>query len=271
MMHLFERLNVIPPDGAELSSVETADGSARLRTLHRPSRIPDRDVGAEQRVIGIPGIPTLLGDWIPFVCAVAPRFDVHVIERAGYGDSSGAGASAEMEDQLGAVTPLLPPRGAPKALIVGHSYGTLIALFAALAYPERIAGVLAISGPSDPETFPAALGGVFGGAAEAALGWSAQFFPHWIMRATAIDASGVRDHLATLQAHIGDLKVPVALMHGDHDTVVPYRQMAHRAGLIPDGLLAGETTLAGARHNLVRSHGAECARALDALAAFSAG
>jgi len=234
-------------------------------TPRGPVRYIRRPGGPKARVVvGVPGVPTFVDDWLPFIARTSPeRWDFRVVERPGYGVSAATPASDDMAHQVEAAHAALPEEGA--AVLVGHSFGSLIALHAALEWPDRVAGVLSLSGPSDPDAFPVSTGAAFSAVGERALRAAAPNLPAGFARSMLLDSSSVRGHMLALNGRLPSLDLPVAVAHGDADPVVPFAHMAHREALLRR--CVGARRIPGAKHNIVRTDPQACADALEALAA----
>jgi pimeloyl-ACP methyl ester carboxylesterase len=96
---------VLSDDGAEIHYLSVGDG---------PS------------VLVIPGALSMAADYAAFACALAEHFTVHTIERRGRGRSSPQGGDYSMAKERADVLALREKTGA--SLLVGHSFGGLIAL-----------------------------------------------------------------------------------------------------------------------------------------------
>lgn len=109
-----------PPEIEQVTeSVVSADGTtiAYLTTGQGPS------------VIVIPGVLTVASGFTRFARALGERFTVHTIERRGRGDSGPQGDGYRIDTECEDLRALQDKTGA--ALLVGHSFGGLIALEAA--------------------------------------------------------------------------------------------------------------------------------------------
>jgi pimeloyl-[acyl-carrier protein] methyl ester esterase len=157
--------------------------------------------------------------------------------------------------------------------IAGWSLGALLALDAALAAPGRFAAVAIISGTArfcadgeghpgaepralpamsarlarDPDAvrrwFAASCAAPDGG--EEAAAW-------WLAQATRCSPDALARGLAALalfdlRARSGALRLPVRMLHGERDAVVPFAAAAELAASLPDARL---TALAGCGHAL---------------------
>ncbi|WP_433890397.1 alpha/beta fold hydrolase [Streptomyces sp. CA-111067] len=92
---------------------------------------------------GGPGLPDYLGPVAPMNADLAP---VHRYDQRGTGRSPWRG-SHSFARHVGDLAELLDAWAAPRAVLIGHSYGTDLASRFCLAHPERVAAVLLMCGP----------------------------------------------------------------------------------------------------------------------------
>lgn len=92
---------------------------------------------------GGPGLPDYLGDVAPMVADLAP---VYRYDQRGTGQSpwQGRHSFARHVDDL---AELLDAWHDPKAVLIGHSYGTDLASRFCLTHPDRVAAMLLMCGP----------------------------------------------------------------------------------------------------------------------------
>jgi pimeloyl-ACP methyl ester carboxylesterase len=83
-------------------------------------------VGTGPAILVIPGVLSMAADYAAFARALSEHFAVHTIERRGRGESGPQGEDYSIVKECEDVLALQAETGA--ALLVGHSYGGLIAL-----------------------------------------------------------------------------------------------------------------------------------------------
>lgn len=110
------------PNGA-LNSARSLDGAT----------ISYLTVGSGPAALVIPGALSMAADYRRFASALAQHFTVHTIERRGRGLSSPQGDDYSMRKEVEDVGAIQRQTGA--TLLVGHSYGGLVALEAARNQP----------------------------------------------------------------------------------------------------------------------------------------
>ena len=108
-------------DGLGTFTVRSSDGA----------HVAYHSTGRGPAVLLLPGALSVAAQYHPFAEALARHFTVHTLERRGRGQSSPQGADHSMATEVADVLALQRKTGA--SLLVGHSFGGLIALEAALA------------------------------------------------------------------------------------------------------------------------------------------
>lgn len=190
----------------------------------------------------------------------------------------GAESPAEQAALLRAAAAAL---GAERPIVLGHSYGNAVALAWALDHPDNIAALVNVAGASMP--WPGSLGALYsvggtalGGGLLAPL--VTAFAPQGVVegivdtifepnptpngyvdhigaelsirrdsfRANARQVNGLRPHIVAMSARYGTLSLPVEIVHGAADTIVP--PAIHSERLV--GLIEGAnlTLLPGIGH-----------------------
>jgi pimeloyl-ACP methyl ester carboxylesterase len=147
-------------------------------------------------------------------------------------------------------------------LLVGHSYGSPIALLAGLEHPDRIGGVLLIGGDVDPaQENPWWVQYIFG--------WriTSWLVPH-ALRQCNRELLTVRGDLTEMQKQFPKLSVPVVMLHGDQDPQVPVENVAwlgQQLGVLGKTNLFARVILPGVDHFIPWEHPADVERALRLL------
>ncbi len=162
--------------------------------------------------------------------------------------------------------------GLERPVVVGHSWGTLVALALAIRHPTDTAGLVLLSGYYFP-TFrldalmvaPGAtpvLGDILRYTISPLFGWltmpltkqvmfapapvtarfkaeysNAMALRPWQIRATCVDGAVMVPSARSLQAHYGELAMPVAIMAGDGDKIVSYHLAERLRATIPGSTL----------------------------------
>jgi len=185
--------------------------------------------------------------------------------------------------------------GVKNPIVLGHSYGGAVALAWGLARPDETAALVLVAGVAEP--WPGSLGWLYqvtssslGGAVLVPL--ITAFLPHSTadasvsaifapqappdgyaeyigpgltlrrasFRANAQQVNGLRPHVVDMQKHYATLTMPIEIIHGDADTIVPAD--IHAKVLIDDVPNGALTILPGVGH---MPHHADPAAIVDAI------
>jgi pimeloyl-ACP methyl ester carboxylesterase len=123
------RLPAEPPLTGRLERV----GGTTVRVLERP--------GAGPAVVLIHGLPGTAQDFDEVTARLPGRHTI-AYDRPGFGFSDG-GYHA-LDEQIELLANLLHAHGAPRPVLVGHSYGGTIALAFAARHPEAVGGLVLV-------------------------------------------------------------------------------------------------------------------------------
>lgn len=171
-------------------------------------------------IVFVHGSPGGAGVWATQFNAPFPGANLFAYDRLGFGESEPGRAQPHLQEQVDALMTLLACATTNRVLLVGHSYGSPIALLAAVEHPEKIGGVLLIGGDVDPaEEKPWLVQYIFG--------WRAT---SWMLprglRQCNREMLTVRTDLEGLQKLLPNLSVPVVMLHGNRDPLVPVENVA---------------------------------------------
>lgn len=129
---------LLPESPAELIKM---DDGIRLATWSAGQ--PSDGAPSLVMVHGGPGLRDYLG---PVAAEVADLCRVHRYDQRGTGESPWDGEHT-IARHIRDLELLLDAWGYSRAVLVGHSFGTDLASFFLLAHPERVAGIIYLSGP----------------------------------------------------------------------------------------------------------------------------
>jgi len=232
----------IPPDGS-------------FHTI-RGRRIHVRDVGQGPAIVLIHGLAGQMRNFAAVVPLLAAGHRVVLIDRPGSGHSPGRGDDS-LTDQAAIVADLIDQLGLDRPLIVGHSLGGAVSMALALDHPGKISGLALIAPLTQvQEEVPAAFRGLVieKPAVRAIVANTLAipmmrrnsaksritlFAPEPVDPAFDIDYGGamlarprafyassselvaVNDALAPLVARYGEIALPVRILFGEGDQVLP--------------------------------------------------
>jgi pimeloyl-ACP methyl ester carboxylesterase len=175
----------------------------------------------DQPVILVHGTPGSSSDWRAQFRNPPPGVSLYAIDRPGFHGAKPALAEPHLEVQERAVLELARYVSDQKVILIGHSYGGPVVLLAALEHPEKVAGVVLVGGCVDPD--------------QEALWWIQHPFHYralsWTipqaLRQSNREIFTLKDDLIALQQKLADLKVPVVMVHGTEDSLVPFENVAY--------------------------------------------
>lgn len=198
---------------------------------------------------------------MPTARLLGPR-SVHVPDLAGYGLSGKPAQVFDVAQQATVVIALLESLDAGPAAVLGHSFGSQVAVEVALRRPDLVAAVILAGLCTDPA----------GATSRQQIGRLLRSVPFESPRQALILAADIRDAgprriLRTLRHAVADhvqpklaaLKVPALLIRGRRDYVAPQDWQDHAATLIPS---VHTVTVDHAAHNVVVTAGPQTAAAV---------
>lgn len=257
---LREQMIAITGIGLE-ADVEGDDASLRRRSVPLSSLGRDLSMLAAgqpngQRVIFIHGSPGLGEEWSSFLTAV-PQGRLYLApDRPGFGDSGDVPVT-DLQQQADALLPLIGSSAQPPVVLVGYSYGGPVALRLAVDHPDRVAGVLLIGAAADPgleEIHPLQ--------EVAALDFFQQMLPTELANSNA-ELMSLRDGLEKLAEDLSNLNIPVTIVQGTGDNLVPPSNADYLRNHLPRA--PAVVMVEGADHFLPWSHPDLLLHALDCL------
>jgi pimeloyl-ACP methyl ester carboxylesterase len=223
---------------------------------------PEATNGVTLSLVFIHGTPGGAGVWAAQFQTPYTNANLIAYNRPGFGGSKPVRAQPHLQLQVDALMTLLAGLTTNRVLLVGHSYGSPIALLAGLEHPEKIAGVLLIGGDVDPaQEKPWLLQYVFGCRATS-----------WILpqalRQCNRELLTVRADLTDMQKMLPKLSVPVVMLHGDRDPLVPVENVAwleQQLAALGKTNLFGKIILPGVNHFIPWEHPEAVERAIRKL------
>lgn len=213
-------------------------------------------------LVFVHGSPGGAGAWAIQFQTLATNANLIAYDRPGFGQSKPVLAQPHLQMQVDALMTLLADATTNRVLLVAHSYGSPIALLAALEHPDRIRGALLIGGDVDPaQEKPWLVDYVFG--------WR---LTSWLLpralRQCEREMLTVRTDLLTMQRQLPQLDVPVVMLHGDRDPLVPVENVAwleQQLRAAGKANLFAKIILPGVNHFIPWEHPADVKRGLQQL------
>jgi pimeloyl-ACP methyl ester carboxylesterase len=219
--------DIVTPQGFKLHVYELKQADAKFDIIFIHGTPGESDVFNEEFKHPIPGA------------------DLLAYDRPGFGKSGGGTNPPSLDYQVAILGDLLPENPPRPVLLVGHSYGGPIALAAAIKYPERVAGALLIGGAIDPGLEKTVYWQKIGNT------WPVEYTLPKSWRWGNRELISLKKDLLKLKAEIPELKVPVVMLHGMQDNLVPEENVAYREEQLS---AAGKTNLLTARIYMDYNH-----------------
>lgn len=162
------------------------------------------------------------------------------VDRPGFGGTDPGRAEPSLAAQAARIAPLLAAASRP-AILVGHSLGGPVIARLAIDHPDRVAGLLFLSASVDP-----ALERLRWYNRLATWPWLARRLPPELVISNR-EILPLRAELEALLPGWTSIRVPVLVLHGRRDSLVPVANTAFLARMLPE---ARVRRLPGAGHLL---------------------
>jgi pimeloyl-ACP methyl ester carboxylesterase len=181
------------------------------------------DAGDErgQPVIFIHGTPGESMGWIDYLTAVPKGMRFIAIDRPGFGKSGPDDAVTSLAAQADAVAQLASALKLEPAILVGHSLGGPVVARFAIDHPRRTAALVILAGSLDP--------------AQEDVPWIQHVGDTWpfmsmlprAIRNANREIIALEAELRQMEPLLGTISVPVFVLHGTADDLVPYANVAY--------------------------------------------
>lgn len=190
-------------------------------------------------VHGTPGDATAFEDYLTSPIA---GFDAVSVDRPGFGHTKPRKPVYTMEEQVQCLEPLLVNRAGKGTILVGHSLGGPIIVEAALQYPDRVGGLVILSGCLDPTLEKIAWYQHVAGFA---------FVPYMIpyfLRNSDSELRPLKAELEAMQPRLKELRCPIVIVHAPDDILVPYSNVDYMLREFPPSTIVEVMRLDGKSH-----------------------
>lgn len=174
-----------------------------------------------QKVVFIHGTPGSAEGWADFLVSIPPGFQYIALDRPGFGSSGPDHAVISLADQAKAVSLLFEKDSEPKPILVGHSLGGPIAAWLAATEPDAISGIVIAAGSLDPSQERIYHLQHLGAS------WPIRTLLPRSVRNANRELMALKSELEKLHPLLGKIRVPVVIVHGTEDDLVPYQNVAY--------------------------------------------
>jgi len=209
----------------------------RLSALRTP-----RPRTAPWKIVVVTGAPSWAEYWSAALASVGPNREMVVVDRPGFGASEPAESVTDIAVQAHALAPLLDAAPGQRVLLVGQSYGAAIATLMAAAHPERVSGLVLLSGLFGD------MGPTASGLVE--LGRRIHGVIPRDLRNAITEVLGQKPQLPIVREALMGLDIPIHIIHGDQDDFAPIAAARDLAADLARCANINFTPVAGANHFL---------------------
>jgi len=202
-----------------------------------------------RRLILVHGTPGSAAGWRRYLVSPIPGLRTIAFDRPGFGRTQPPSAVVAFEDQAAALAPLLVPDTEGRwPILVGHSLGGPIVARAAADHPDRVGGIVILSGSLDPALEKPRW---FNHAADLML-FRMLLSSSWRHSNEEILAAPL--HTQKLARVLDRVRCPVVLIHGTEDSLVPYANVAYMRDAFENAASVEIVRLEGASHFIPWTH-----------------
>lgn len=200
------------------------------------------------------------GSWSAFAhflkdSLLLSKYHLISADRPGFGYSNFGDAEPSMRKQSEFLYQILAKYPEKKAILVGHSLGGPVIAQMAMDYPGHVAGLLFIAPSIDPALEPEE--------------WFRPLLRNFVIRTfTPISMAvsndeiiGLKEELELMTEGWADLRLPVYMLQGDEDTLVPMENAYYPEKFMPDSLIHIQL-LEGVNHFIPWSHPQEVVKGI---------
>lgn len=153
--------------------------------------------------------------------ALLSHADLITYDRPGFGNSGFGKSMPSLTMQAETASALMDSLGYERYWLAGHSYGGPIIVKVAMEHPQHIGGICIVAGSVSPELEPKAPWRKW-----IDLPLVRQLLPI-SMRVSNEELMPLRDDLTMIEDDWGKLKMPVSLIQGTKDVLVPFGNLLY--------------------------------------------
>lgn len=178
----------------------------------------------QQAILFVHGSPGSLDAFLTYMgdTSLLQQADLITYDRPGFGNSGFGIAEPSLARQAEILFALMQHLSYKRYVLVGHSYGAPIILQVAQRHPEQVAGIALIAGSVSPSLEPNN------------VSWrkwlDLPFFRSILpvsMRVSNEELMSLRQDLVLLEDDWTNLRMPVAVIHGSADALVPFANLEY--------------------------------------------
>ncbi len=236
-------------ESLSVEGIETL--SISIDALHQGTQLAAWAAGGEsaRRLILVHGTPGSAAGWRRYLVDPIPGLRTIAFDRPGFGRTKPSSPVVAFEEQAAALMPMLEPDAEGRwPILVGHSLGGPIVARAAADHPDRVGGIVILSGSLDPSLEKPRW---FNHAADLIL-FRMLLSPSW--RHSNDEILAAPQHTRELARVLERVRCPVVIIHGTEDSLVPYANVAYMRKAFANAASVQIVTLEGADHFIPWTH-----------------
>ncbi len=167
-------------------------------------------------VVFVHGTPGEAEAWADYLMTAPKGYHYVSIDRPGFGHSGPDDAVTSLSEQAAAVAALIRDKGGKPAVLVGHSLGGPIIAQVAADDPDLVAALVIVAGSLDPAQESVPFIQYVGDT------WPVSAILPRMIRNANREIIALEPQLAALSPRLAAIKVPVTIVHGTKDDLVPF-------------------------------------------------
>lgn len=215
------------------------------QTKHRKMSFAWNGDVTKRPLILVHGSPGSWEAWAAFLQnpKLTENFHIIAVDRPGYGESSAGTSERNLGHQADDIVEALQfnKSGLP-ALLVGHSFGGPVIAQIAVNHPAKIAGLIFVASSVDPELEDIKWYQHLG------TWWPFRVILPTDLRVCNEEIYALKPELEALAKGIPQISVPVIIIHGDEDPLVPVENVGYLEKKIKADLVVETSILQGMNH-----------------------
>lgn len=221
------------------------DHIEKMKGQHREIQYAWSGDPLKRPLIFVHGSPGSWEGWAHFLMSeqLTSNFQIFSIDRPGYGGSGKGDTEKSLANQGDEVIALLSANksGLP-AILVGHSYGGPVIARAVMDHPDKVAGLVFVASSVSPELehtkwyqYPASW-------------WPIEYLIPTVFRVCNEEIRALKPELEVMLPLWKDIHVPVAIVQGSADDLVPKENADFIKAHLQPGILVSDQRVPGLNH-----------------------
>lgn len=216
--------------------------------------------GTGRLIILVHGTPGDLSAWLEYLTEPGPGLRLIAYDRPGFGLSGPEKAYPSLTDQAAALAELIRAVDGSQPILVGHSLGGPIICRTAIDHPDLVGSLVVIAGSLDPD--------------QEVIAWYqrlARWGPISALLPQAWTNSNeellpLKEELQKLATRLGEIRSPVAIIHGRKDRLVPVANADFLADRLTGSARVDKQILPDEDHFLIWTDPGPILRAIEGMA-----